>query len=172
MGDGKTVCAKRCAVEFNALLIPFGANVSCKPISSKVEERLHQFGNKMLPRLLVGYVIRAGRGWSGDLLIADCEALANLSASDIHVQQFKHQEVAQEGKLLFPCADGSVKLFDLPHSPRAEMPVRENPEEKTVNTFGARVVSDFKYRQHEIHRTKLYIQDEHFFPFDCFLLMC
>ena len=85
----------------------------------------------------MGYVIRAGGGWSGELLIADCEDLGNLSASDIHVQQSKHQEVAQEGKLLFPCADGSVKLFDLPQPPRAEMPATGNPEEKTVNTFGA-----------------------------------
>ena len=119
MDDGKTACAKRFAVEFNALLIPFEANASCKPISSKDEAKLHQFGNKMLPRLLMGYVIRAGGGWSGELLIADCEDLENLSASDIHVQQSKQQE-----------ADGSLKLFDLPQPPRAEIRARENPDKK------------------------------------------
>ena len=39
--------------------------------------------------------------------------LQNMPASDIHVKRFKHQEVAQDGKLVFPCADGSLKLFDL-----------------------------------------------------------
>ena len=45
----------------------------------------------------------------GELLIADCEELEDLSASDFHIKMFKHQEVAQEGKQLFPCADGSLK---------------------------------------------------------------
>ena len=62
---------------------------------------------------------------SSDLLIADCEDLEHLPASDIHVQRFKHQEVAQEGKPLLPCADGSLKLFDLPELPRGEMPAQE-----------------------------------------------
>ena len=69
------------------------------------------------------YYVREG-GWSGDLLITDCEDFENLSDSDIHVKQFKHQEVAQERKLSFPSADGSLKLFDLPQLPRGEMPAR------------------------------------------------
>ena len=52
-------------------------------------------------RPIMGYVFRAGDGWSGDVLIADCEHLQNLSAYGIHVKRSKHQEVAQEGKLLF-----------------------------------------------------------------------
>ena len=32
----------------------------------------------------MGYVLRAGKGWSSALIIAACEDLENLSASDIH----------------------------------------------------------------------------------------
>ena len=54
----------------------------------------------------------------GHLLIADCEDHENLVASDFHVKRFKHQEVAEaEGKLIFPCADGSLKLFDVRQNP-------------------------------------------------------
>ena len=81
-------------------LIPFGATVSYKPISSKDEARLHQFGKKMLPGIFMGNVLDAGGGWSGDLLMADFGDLENLSASDIHVKRFTHHKVAQEGKLV------------------------------------------------------------------------
>ena len=54
-------------------------------------------------------------------------AKSSRTASDIHVERLKHQEVAQEGKLLFPCADGSFKLFDLPQLPLGEMSPHEEP---------------------------------------------
>ena len=76
----------------------------------------------------MGCLLRAGGRWSSDLLIEDCEDLQNLSASDIHFLRFKHQEVAQEGKLLLPCADGSLKLFGLSQRPRGEMPASGNQE--------------------------------------------
>ena len=91
----------------------------------------------MLPGLLTGYVIRAGGGWSGELLIADCGDLEKLVSFRYSRPAVQAPGVAQEGKLLFPCADGSVKLFDLPQHPCGEMPATGNPEEKTVNTFGA-----------------------------------
>ena len=51
---------------------------------------VHQFGKEMLPGISVGFVLRAGRGWSGDLLIVDREDFENLAPSDIHVKRFKH----------------------------------------------------------------------------------
>ena len=43
---------------------------------------------KMLPGVFMGYVLRAGGGWSGDLGIADCRDLENVLASESHVQRF------------------------------------------------------------------------------------
>ena len=103
MADGKTADGKTSGVKLDGLLIPFGAKVSDKPISSNDEARLH-----------------CRRRWSGDLRIADCEDLDNLSASGVHAKRFKHQDVVQEGTLLFFCADGPLILFDLPQLPRAQ----------------------------------------------------
>ena len=54
--------------------------------------------------------LRAGEGWSEDLLIADSGDVENLPASDIHGKRFKQKEVAQGGKLLFPCTDAKGSL--------------------------------------------------------------
>ena len=72
----------------------------------------------------MGYESRAGGGWSGDLLIADCEDFENLSASEVRVKRLKHQEVAQEGHLSSSCADGSLNLFDLSQPSRGELSAR------------------------------------------------
>ena len=44
MADGNTASEKICGVIFDGPLIPFAAEVSCKPISFKDEARPHQFG--------------------------------------------------------------------------------------------------------------------------------
>ena len=95
MADRKTASHKKCGVTFDRLLIPNGAKVSYKPISCKDGWLLHLLDYKMLSGAFMGYVLRAGGGWFSDLLLADCEDLENLSASEIHVQSFKHQEVSQ-----------------------------------------------------------------------------
>ena len=87
MAHGNIAYEKRCDVKFDGPLIPFGATVSSKPISSKDEAKLHQFGKKVLPGTFMEYVSR-GRGWSSDLLIADCKDLESLSKESCrsHVQ--------------------------------------------------------------------------------------
>ena len=94
MADGRTVCGKQMGSTFDRQISPFGARVSCKPIAYKGEERLHQLGKRNDGGYLRGLVLRAERGWSGDLLVADCEALKDLSTSEIHVQRCKHQEIS------------------------------------------------------------------------------
>ena len=119
------------------------------------------------------FCITCGREeWSCALLIADCDVQENLSASDGHVKRFKDHEVAQGAKLLFPCADGCLKLLDLPQPPRVEMPARRNSEqdhkgnddtlvEKMANTLGERVVTSYivitKYIESCLHRKNLSI---------------
>ena len=101
-----------CGVTFDGLLIPFGTQISHKPISSNDEAELRQVGNKMLFGIFMGYVLRAREeeDGSGHLLVADCEGLEHLSVSDTHVKRCNHQEVAQEVKLMFPCAERSQIL--------------------------------------------------------------
>ena len=98
-------------------LIPFGANVSYKPISERDVARLHQFGKKMLLGIFMGHVSRAVRGWSGDLLIADSKDPENLSASDTGKPHKEESCCVHELKDL-------SKLFGLPEPPRGELPAR------------------------------------------------
>ena len=42
-------------------------------ISARDPSRLHQFGRKVLPDMLLGYVVIAGGMWTGDILVADVE---------------------------------------------------------------------------------------------------
>ena len=111
MGNGKTAHVNI----FNGSLIPFGAKTSYKPTSLKDEARLHQLGVRR-------------RGWSSDLLIANGEDLEILSASKKYGNMFKHQEVAHEA-LRLPCADGSLKLFDLAPPRRGARPAGRNIEQ-------------------------------------------
>ena len=72
----------------------------------------------MLLGIVMRFIITCVWRRSGDLIIADCEEHENQSASGIHIKQFKHEEVAQEG---------SFTLFDLPQHPRGEMLAKEKP---------------------------------------------
>ena len=46
MTDGKAAHERRIGVAFDGPMIPFGATISYKPISSKCGSRLHQLGQR------------------------------------------------------------------------------------------------------------------------------
>ena len=81
VSDGKEASEKTIGLQFDRLLIPVEANVSCKPITSTDETRLHQLRKKMLPGGLHGSLYHV---WEEDcqvdLPIADWKDLENLSA--------------------------------------------------------------------------------------------
>ena len=77
----------------NGPVIPFGAMVDFHPISAKDTSRWHQFGPKVLPSILFGYVLYAGRIWKGDIKIADTEELEEMDASEIHARKLNAKEV-------------------------------------------------------------------------------
>ena len=73
--DGETAWKKRFGVDFDGPLIPFGAEVFYKPNSKEDIKRTPKFGNKLLPGILVGYVLHAGGGWTGDINLIDQEEI-------------------------------------------------------------------------------------------------
>ena len=75
------------------LLFHFGSLVEYHPITAKDQSRIHQFGKKVLPGLLLGYALYAGRIWKGDVLIADLEELESMDASEIYSKRFNAKEV-------------------------------------------------------------------------------
>ena len=81
--DGKTPCERRFGEPFNGPVTPFGAMVEYRPISAKDMSRLHQFGQKVLPSIFLGYASHAGRIWKGDITVADIEELEEIDASEL-----------------------------------------------------------------------------------------
>ena len=112
LSDGKTPHERRFGMPFNGPVIPFGAMVEYHPISAKDISRLHQFGPKVLPGILLGFVLYAGRIWKGDIMIADIEELGQMDASELHAQRLNAKEVLTPMKgdnFIFPVADWAVK---------------------------------------------------------------
>ena len=68
---GQTPYHARFGTPFKGPVIPFGAEVTHKPITAKELEELHQFGLKVLSGIFMGYHQHAGGGWSGDVFVAD-----------------------------------------------------------------------------------------------------
>ena len=60
LSDGKTPCERRFGEPFEGPIIPFGSLVEYYPISAKDQSRIHQFGEKVLPGLFLGYALYAG----------------------------------------------------------------------------------------------------------------
>ena len=161
-------------VQFDAPLIPFGAKVSCKPIFSKDQARLHQFGIKMLPRIFMGYVLRPQGGWSGGLHIADCDARTcqpPRKTSNSWSTRKSHKEEICCFRVQTNVSNSSIFLISLEQDEKEEEEVEEEEEEEdgdtqrekkrtpfsmksTVKTFCS-MSGDIIYRHHEVHRTKL-----------------
>ncbi|MDP7560267.1 MAG: DNA cytosine methyltransferase, partial [Planctomycetota bacterium] len=125
--SGNTAWSKRFGSNFKGPVIPFGAQITYKPIREKDKERLHKFGTKTLSGVFVGYDQQAGGFWSGDLKIVDQEELANaVHISDMHVKRFKanevHVELDQEGEFQFPLAAGDWA--------QPELPIREQKQRR------------------------------------------
>ena len=88
LSDGKTPYERRFGETFlEGPIIPFGSLVEYYLISAKDQSRIHQFGKKVLPGLVLGYALYAVKIWKGDVLVADIEALETRDASEIYLKK-------------------------------------------------------------------------------------
>ena len=69
------------------------------------KKRNHQFGNKLLSGIFMGYEEHAGGGWAGDLHILDWEELDNAS----HISQLKLKRLKADE--VFPISTSVVPFF-------------------------------------------------------------
>ena len=83
LADGKTPYERRFGESFKGPIIPFGALVEYLPASERDKARNHQFGEKVLSGIFLGYALISGGIWKGDILIADIEELEKLDAPEI-----------------------------------------------------------------------------------------
>ena len=77
LSDGKTPYERRFGQPFNGPIVPFGSLVEYHPITAKDQSRIHQFGEKVLLGLFLGYAVYAEGIWKGDVLIADLWGVGN-----------------------------------------------------------------------------------------------
>ena len=93
-------------------IIPFGAEVQCRPISTNDQSRLHQFGKKVLPGICLGYALVARRIWKGDIMVADIEELGKFRRvrnPRSETQRTRNANVQKGETFIFPIEDGTVK---------------------------------------------------------------
>ena len=98
--------------------------------TAKDQSRIHQFGKKVLPGLFLGYALYAGGIWKGDILVADIEELETMDASEIYSKRLNAKEVIfpkENGKFIFPAADGRITLSGRDQELRTSTLIRERP---------------------------------------------
>ena len=108
---------------------------------------------RTLKGIFLGYMLRAGGGWSVDLMIPDYEDLLESEASEIYVKRFKSQEVFVTGEYEFP---GRPRLSSTAEGqPRARRWCsnrRRRQNGKQNRSMSGKII----YRHHEEPRLKLY----------------
>ena len=192
LSDGKIPYERRSGKPKKRQIIPFGSLVEYYPISAKDQSRIHQFGEKVLPGLFLGYASHAGRIWKGDVLVADLEELETMDASEIHSKRLNAKEVIfpkENGKFIFPVSDGRIKLPGGDQELRTSTLIREYPIRgeghvdflgesegslpplqdslpdagEAINYFWS-MSGNFIYRHHVKPRVKLHSPREESFP--------
>ena len=129
LSDGKTPQERRFGQPFKGPIIPFGSLVEYHPISAKDQSRIHQFGKKVLPGLFLGYALYAGGIWKGDMMVADIEELETMDALEICAKRLNAKEVIftkENGKFIFPVADGRIKFIGGDQEPRTSTLMQEH----------------------------------------------
>ena len=91
--DGKPPYERRFGGPFSGPIILVGLLVEFQKISTKDQNRLHQFDKKVLPGTFIGYVLYAERIWNGDFLVADVEELEKMDATEIYARRLNAKEV-------------------------------------------------------------------------------
>ena len=165
--------------------IPFGAMLEYHPISAKNQSRLHQFGAKVLPGIILGYALYAGRIWKGNIMVADIEDLEEMDASELHARRFNAKEVLTPQRsehFILPVADGTVKnlwwrtVSENIHLNPGSYGTRRRTSNSTSRRLNARddeeakgdfwtITGEFNYRHHVEPRVKLYMTQEETFLF-------
>ena len=187
LADGKTPHERRFGEPFKGPIIPFGALVENKSISTRDQTRLHQFGKKVLPGIFQGYALIAGGLWKGDILIADMEngnygRIRNLLSTNqrrrnidrtkrrrIHIRRW-HSKIVRK-RLRIPRTRSKTKQAVRRENLRGKFqdePEESQPTEPTDDAEARAdfwsIQDDFIYRHHNEPRVQLYLPKEETFP--------
>ena len=192
LSDGKTPYERRFGQPSKGPIIPLGSLVEYYPITAKDQSRIHQFGEKVLPGLFLGYALYAG--WNLERWHNGCRhwgvgndgRIWNL----LEKTQCERGDISQrKKKIYFPVADGRIQPLGgdqelwtstlIRHRPfRGESHVDFLVESEgslppphdsfpdageAINDFWS-MSGNFLYRHHVEPRVKLYSPREESFP--------
>ena len=136
---------------------------------------------------------RWGGFWKGDIMVADIEEMEEMNASELHARRLNAKEVLtpmKGQKIIFPVADGRVKISGEDQDLRTPTFIRDSPDrgEEQGNLRGESdwsfstprqysscfvgesksdqwsISGDFIYRHHVEPWVKLYVPTEESFP--------
>ena len=88
LSDGRTPYERRFGERIKEPIIPFRSLIEYHPISVTDLSRL-----KVLPGVLLGYVLYGRRIWKGDIMFADIEGLEKMDASQTHGKRLDAKKV-------------------------------------------------------------------------------
>ena len=127
LSDGKTPYERRFGQPCKGPIIPFGSLVEYHPITAKDQSRIHQFG-KLLGLFLhalyagefgrVTYRLQTLRSWKRWTHQKSTQKKTHSKGSNI-----SHQN----GKYIFPVADGRIKFIGRDQELRTPTLIREHP---------------------------------------------
>ena len=123
--------------------------VEYHPISAKDISRLHHFGPKVLPGILLGYVLYAGGIWKGDTTLNNWRRWTHRQ---IHARRHNAKEV------LMPIKSDKLKFHSqMEQSTSIEAPLQDDPtrDDAEAKNGSWSITGDFIYRHHVEHRVKL-----------------
>ena len=130
LSDGKTPYERRSGKPFKEPIIPFGSLVEYHPITAKDQSRIHQFGQKGITWIVPWIRFVRGGIWKGDIMVADIEELETMDASEIYSKRLNAKKVMfpkENGKFIFPVADGRIKLSGGDQELRTSTLIRDHP---------------------------------------------
>ena len=120
-------------------VIPSGSMVEYRPISAKDHSRL-QFGKHLFPGMFFGCALYAGGIWNGDVLVADIGRAGKFGRvrNPRRLRRKLKKTPRVVTHLIFPIADGTVKLSGRDHGIRKSTFMRDHPVrgEEPVVIFG------------------------------------
>ena len=99
------------------------------PISAKDQPRIHQFGKQVLPGLFLGYALYAGEFGRVTLWLQTLrlwKRWTHRKSTQKDPMQRK-QYVPKNGKIIFPVADGRIKLPGGDQDLRTSALIRDHP---------------------------------------------
>ena len=127
LSDGKTSHEKRFGKPCKGRSLRLVHWLSISQFLRKTSQESINLGKKVLPGMFLGYALYGARIWKGDVTVADIEELETM---EIYSERHNAQEVifpTENGKFIFPVADGRIKFVWGDQELRTSTLIREHP---------------------------------------------